>query len=181
MRIRVLAIINDTLFGRTLAEKLARLNMAVLAVDDEQQALEILSGQEMDVVLLDIRPSQRKNAMAILSSIKKIRPGAEIILIAGAEDIALSMAGMRNGAADDITVPFDIDRLADKIRSASQRSLAKTGKRQKRSFLKIFEDAMMAATFAQAGEFESARKIDSGEFKTNKTEKKKDENEEIPG
>jgi len=46
------------------------------------------------------------------------------------------MQGMREGASDDITVPFDIDTLIEKVRDAIARKKTRSKTRSKHSILK---------------------------------------------
>jgi DNA-binding NtrC family response regulator len=66
---------------------------------------------------------------------------------------------MQQGASDDIIVHFDVDQLRKKINSALKRRRAQLKASRKGTLLNTFQDAMVAATFAQAGEFETAQEI----------------------
>jgi DNA-binding NtrC family response regulator len=124
----------------------------------KHEALEVCSNQDVDLALLDIR-KQGEDAMQILTSLKKNQPETEVILLSNQENIALAMEGMQQGATDDIIVPFDVESFLNKIKSALKRRKARIRTRCKSTLLNTFEDAMVAATFAQAGEFETAKKI----------------------
>ena len=104
--------------------------MSVLTADIRHRVLEIPSGTHADIVLLDAR-YKGKGTMQALSSVKREQPDAEIILISSPDNIALSMQGMREGASDDITVPFDIEDLIEKVREALARKKALSKKRGK--------------------------------------------------
>ena len=109
--------------------------MSVLTAEIGNGVLEIPSGTHVDVVFLDAR-YRGKGTMQALSSIKREQPDAEIILISNPDNIALSMQGMREGASDDITVPFDIDTLIEKVREALARKKTGLKTRDKHSILK---------------------------------------------
>ena len=70
-----------------------------------------------------------------------------------------SMAGMRAGATDELTVPCDMDILQRKVAEACVRSRMRSAVSNTRSLLKVFEQTMSAAAFAEAGEFETAEQI----------------------
>jgi len=155
MNPNVLVINQDMSFLAILADTLKRCQMAVFIAEDEGGVETVLAGQPVDVVLLDVR-HEGPSAMQTLTEIKRTQPEAEIILLSNAASISWSMEGMRHGAFDDITVPFDVDTLIKKIRVAWKQKSAKAKGKKKRSISQIFSDVMMAATFAQAGEFDSA-------------------------
>ena len=86
-----------------------------------------------------------------------------MILLSDSRNITFAMEGMRRGASDDITVPFDINLFRKKIKSALRRRKAHLAASRKRTLLNVFEDTMMPATFAEAGEFETAQNIYKGD------------------
>jgi len=107
---------------------------------------------EVEIVLLDIRQGAEQ-ALSSLAFIRARQPETEVILINRPDNIGPSIAGMQAGAADELIVPFDTGSLKGKIAEADRR---RKKSRDKRSFLRRFGDAMAAATFAQAGEFDTA-------------------------
>ncbi len=158
MNPKILMVVQDAFFMDALADKLRKQKMSVLTKKSGQGVSDILRSRNIDVVLLDVR-FRKEEAMQDLDSVKRLQPEAEVILLSSTDNIAFSMEGMRRGASDDITVPFDVDTLIGKIREACRRKREKTRCKRRRSIFSIFEDAMVAATFAQAGEFESAKEI----------------------
>jgi len=135
MRPRILIVLQDSFFLETLADKLRQRKMSVLTADIGHGVLEIPSGTHADIVLLDAR-YKGKGTMRTLSSVKREQPDAEIILISSPDNIALSMQGMREGASDDITVPFDVEDLIEKVREALARKKTRSKTRGKHSILK---------------------------------------------
>jgi DNA-binding NtrC family response regulator len=154
----VLLVVEDSFFLQNLSASLKRLKASVFTAESKHEALEVLSNQDVDLALLDIR-KQGDAAMQILTSLKKNQPQTEVILLSDQENIALAMEGMQQGATDDIIVPFDIETFLRIIKAALKRKKARMRASRKSTLLNIFEDTMVAATYAQAGEFESAREI----------------------
>ncbi|HCC54152.1 MAG TPA: hypothetical protein DEQ20_04390 [Desulfobulbaceae bacterium] len=112
-----------------------------------------------EIVLLDIRQASSEEPHPLLA-IRERMPTAEIILINRPDNIPLSIAGMQAGAADELIAPFDTDTLKNTISAALRRRKKRHGKK---SLLQRFGDAMAAATFAQAGEFDTALSLLDGE------------------
>ena len=160
----VLLVVEDSSFLENLSGSLKRLRASVVTAGSKHEALEVCSNREVDLALLDIR-QQGNDAMQILARLKKNQPETEVILLSDPKNIAFAMEGMRQGASDDITVPFDINSFRKKIQSALRRRKAHLVASRKRSLLNVFEDTMMAATFAEAGEFETAQDIYKGDDK----------------
>lgn len=114
-----------------------------------------------DVVLVDIR-DQTTEELRMLSAIQQEMPFAELLLINSNDNIKASMAGRRAGASDELVVPFDTGTIRQQIIAACGRSRNRQKMKKHRSMLTVFGDAMSAATFAQAGEFETALDILNG-------------------
>ena len=160
----VLLVVEDSSFLQNLSGSLKHLNTSVLTAGSKHEALEVCSNQDVDLALLDIR-QKGSDAMQVLARLKKNQPETEVILLSDAKNIALAMEGMRQGAADDISVPFDIDSFIKKIKSALRRKKARAHASRKKTLLNVFSDTMMAATFAEAGEFETAQDMYEGNGK----------------
>jgi DNA-binding NtrC family response regulator len=158
----VLLVVEDSSFLENLSGSLKRLKASVVKAGSKNEALEVCSNHEVDLALLDIR-QQGNDAMQILARLKKNQPETEVILLSDSKNIAFAMEGMRQGASDDITVPFDIDSFIKTIKSALRRRKAHLKAHRKRTLMNVFEDTMMAATFAEAGEFDTAQKIYRGD------------------
>jgi DNA-binding NtrC family response regulator len=123
---RVLIVVRETLSLETVANRLRQRDMSVFTVGSEQQVIQFLSRQDVDVVLLDMRyPEEGEFALQSLGHVKGLRPCAEVIVLSRSENIALSMEGMRQGASDDITVPFDFETLVARIEEARARKDAR--------------------------------------------------------
>lgn len=110
------------------------------------------------VALLDIREDIGA-ALRWLQAAKTRQPGLEVLLINQPEHIESSMAGMHAGASDELTVPLDLSELRRKIMAAFLRWEKKSRRKRRTSLARIFEDAMTAVTFAQAGDFDAAREV----------------------
>jgi DNA-binding NtrC family response regulator len=162
MNSTVLLVVEDPFFLQNLSESLKPLKALVVTAGNKHEALEVCANHEVDLALLDIR-QQGNDAMQVLARLKKNQPETEVILLSDPENVALAMEGMRQGASDEITFPFDIDSFKKTIKSALRRIKVHRKVCRERTLLNVFEDTMMAATFAEAGEFETAQDIYKGD------------------
>lgn len=158
MNSTVLLVVDDSSFSQSLSGSLKRLKASVLTAANKREALEVCSSRDVDLALLDIR-QKGKDAMQVLARLKKNQPETEVILLSDPGNIGLAMEGMRQGASEDITVPFDIDTFRKTVKNALRRRNAHIKAGRKRSLLDVFADTMMAATFAEAGEFDTAQNM----------------------
>lgn len=110
---------------------------------------------EADVVLLDIR-DLADDAFGQVYGTRQQYQGTEVVLINKPDNVVASIAGMKAGAVDEVIVPFDTDALKTIICEVCKRTQAARAKKDKKPLLTRFSEAMMAATFAQAGDFNGA-------------------------
>jgi len=87
-----------------------------LAVATGEYALEKLSGNNIDVMLLDLR-LPGISGMDVLRDVKMACPDTPVVVITGAGDVQTAVEAMKLGAADYITKPFDIGRVERSIES----------------------------------------------------------------
>jgi len=116
----------------------------------------ILKRKDIDVVLLDFNGLKREG-LALLEMIKKMRPAVQVIIINSAEQLSLSIEGMKLGAFDDLFIPFNLNVLIARIKDAFEQK--KKAEIKKPSFFQRCQDLMVAASFAEAGEDDMAREI----------------------
>jgi DNA-binding NtrC family response regulator len=153
MQATALIVSSDAGFAETMMSRLQGWGLAVALSGDSSPP----PGTE--IVLLDLRQASNEEAHPLLAIKEKI-PEAEVILINRPDNIPLSIAGMQAGATDELIAPFDTDTLKNAISEALRRRKKRQGNK---SLLQRFGDAMAAATFAQAGEFDTALSLLDGE------------------
>ncbi|MFA7348079.1 MAG: hypothetical protein WCZ86_09990 [Desulfurivibrionaceae bacterium] len=148
MQATALIVSGDASFAETMQGLLQGWGMTV-ALSGESACL---PGLGTEIVLLDIRQASNEGLHPLLA-IREKMPEAEVILINRPDNIPLSIAGMQAGATDELIAPFDTNSLKNSISAALGRRKKRQGKK---SLFRRFGDAMAAATFAQAGEFDTA-------------------------
>lgn len=154
---KVLVVESNDLFRATIAQHLERGKCRVYQAAIQAAAEEILNKKDCDVVLIGLSGFGREG-LKLLEAVKTIRPLTEVILIAGHEPISLSIEGMKLGAFDDVRVPLDIESLLHKVNKACSRK-RENSKANRRSLGQRLQDILVAASFAEAGEFDVAEKM----------------------
>lgn len=150
MQATALIVSGDESFAETMQARLQSWGLMVSLSEGAPSRLTL--GVEAAIILLDIR-QVGSEALTFLLTIKEKMPAAEVILINRADNIPLSIAGMQAGATDELIAPFDTSTLQNTISAALRR---RKKHQRKKSLLQRFGEAMAAATFAQAGEFDTA-------------------------
>lgn len=145
----------DSSFGEVLSGKLTGWGLSVIHQDEYlYQTPAAFSEGNVDVLLLDIR-QQGDKALSWLAALKNMLADLEVLIINKPGEINAAMEGMRIGASDELTAPFDTETLKTKVLDAVRRREKKM-KAKKGGFMRMLQDSMAAATFAQAGEYETA-------------------------
>lgn len=156
MTISLLVVEEDDQFRSSLSAWLRRRGYAVLEADGQEQALGILDGEAVDVLLLGCHTGEGQEWI-LLDQTKQMPVPPPVILLVPTGLVHLSIEGMKRGAFDDLFVPFDGKTLEERIQEAFKAKEAL--RKRRRSLRQRWEHSMIAATFAEAGLPDVARNI----------------------
>jgi DNA-binding response OmpR family regulator len=140
---KVLLVDDEEEFVKALAERLKMRDLRSDTVLDGEEALSYVEGQEPDVMVLDLK-MPGIDGMEVLRQVRKAYPNIQVIILTGHGSEKHEEEAKRLGAFDYLEKPVNLDVLVKKMKAAYRRKM---------------EDTMVAATFAEAGDFESAKKI----------------------
>jgi DNA-binding response OmpR family regulator len=147
---KVLLVDDEEEFVKALAERLKMRDLGSDTVYDGDQALSFVENQEPDVMVLDLK-MPGIDGMEVLRRVKKAYPKIEVIILTGHGTEKDEEEARRIGAFDYMEKPVDINKLVKKMKEAYKRKM---------------EDTMVAATFAEAGDFRTAQEVmDEGKDK----------------
>lgn len=93
-----------------LAKALSGPQVEVLAAEDGMEALSLLQGRAVDVVLTDIR-MPRMDGMQLLQEIRRRSPSTEVIILTAHGTIEMAVEAMQRGAFHYLTKPVNLDEL----------------------------------------------------------------------
>lgn len=155
MPARVRIVSPDGAFADTLGERLHGWGLSVAIEGDFRRIT--AAEEQVDLILLDVRRGE-DGLLGWLAALKQALPALEVVLLALPGQVAFSIAAMRAGASSELFAPFDLTALRAVV-SVALRRRSKRLDRTRPSLLARFQRAMDAATFAQAGEFETAREM----------------------
>ena len=92
----------------------------VLTLERPDDILKTMAQQPVDIVLLDMNFSLGVNSgqegIFWLRAIRKQHPQTPVVLLTAYADVSLAVKGLKNGAADFITKPWDNDELLRKLK-----------------------------------------------------------------
>ncbi|MDE7420620.1 MAG: response regulator [Muribaculaceae bacterium] len=94
----------------------------IITLTSPESVLVTLGQEEVDVILLDMNFSPGVNSghdgLFWLSAMRKKHPDIPIVLVTAYADVRLAVKGLKNGAADFVTKPWDNDDLIRVLKDA---------------------------------------------------------------
>ncbi len=142
-KFKLLLVDDEEEFVRALAERLRMRDLESDTVFDGDQALSFVDEKEPDVMVLDLK-MPGIDGIEVLRRVRKTYPNLQVIILTGHGTEKDEERARRLGAFDYMQKPVDIDDLVGRVRKAYKSKL---------------DNLAVAATFAEAGDFNTARKI----------------------
>jgi DNA-binding NtrC family response regulator len=168
MGVTILIIEGDNLLQQHLARHFNIQNWLLFNAMQLKDIKRMFKKHAIDVVLLSLN-DLKKEGLVLIKKIKRMRPLVQIITVNNADQISLSIEGMKLGAFDDFLMPLDLDSLILRIRDAYQAK--KDAEIIKPSLLRRCQNLMVAASFAEVGEVETAKEMLAEEPNSKETKK----------
>lgn len=92
----------------------------VLTTTQPENVLKLMAQQPVDIILLDMNFTLGVNTgsegLFWLRTIRKHHPQTPVVLLTAYADVNLAVKGLKNGAADFVTKPWDNDELLHKLK-----------------------------------------------------------------
>jgi DNA-binding NtrC family response regulator len=118
--IQVLIVDDEEIFVQALTKVLRTKGIRASGVYNGPSAVEAVSAEEFDVIILDMR-MPGMDGLATLQAIRKKDSLTPVILLTGHEDIERVRMALKNGVVEFLLKPCDIDYLVAAIENASER------------------------------------------------------------
>jgi DNA-binding response OmpR family regulator len=145
-KIKLLLVDDETEFLDTLVDRLDLRDLKTDVAYNGKEALSAVEEEEPDVIVLDVKMPEM-DGIEVLRRIKKAYPHVEVIILTGHGNEQDEQRARELGAFDYLKKPADLETLMGRIRGAFKQRMNK------------LEELSMAVTFAEAGEFDTARQI----------------------
>uniref|UniRef100_UPI003B3B4CC7 sigma-54-dependent transcriptional regulator n=1 Tax=Siphonobacter sp. TaxID=1869184 RepID=UPI003B3B4CC7 len=117
----MILIVDDDLAIRTsLALLLKKEGFRVMGASSPVETFDVLRQHTLELILLDLNFSietSGREGMHLLDQIREAYPAIPVILITGWGSIDLAVQGMKKGARDFITKPWQNDHLVQSVRT----------------------------------------------------------------
>jgi len=121
--IHVLLTDDEELYVEYLAKVLRRRGMKVHTAPDGSRALSLLSQEEYDVIVLDLR-MPGMDGLATLEAIRERDALTPVILLTGQMDLDRVTLALKAGAAEVLLKPCPVETLVSAIENANERKAA---------------------------------------------------------
>ena len=145
-----------------IVEALEKYCEKAIAVYSAKDALEIVSAQQVDIVITDLKLGGDIDGLAILAQAKRHNDNTVVILITAYGTIDTCKEAMKRGAYDYLVKPIDIDQLRSLVAQAARKvAVAHSRESQKsREDKEAFQfDGIRGGNPTMAGIFEVLRRV----------------------
>jgi two-component system OmpR family response regulator/two-component system response regulator QseB len=119
---RILLVEDDHLLANTMLDMLRDDQNTVDWLDDGPQALNALSHEYFDLVIMDLT-LPRMDGLDVLKSIRRQGVQTPIIILSARADLDDKLQGLDQGADDYLTKPFAMAELKARIRVVTRRGM----------------------------------------------------------
>ena len=117
---RLLLIEDEKLLCDSIAKRLRRIGYSVDVCYDGAQALDFLSVEPYDLVLLDLNLPQM-DGMTVLRTFRKADWETPVLILSARSEISDKVDGLDAGANDYLSKPFHLEELEARVRSLVRR------------------------------------------------------------
>lgn len=111
---RILIVDDDLSLCHFLTKALSQKGYQVITCHSGREALDVVRGQETDLILLDNKLPDR-NGLEILKEIKRDHPKVSVIIMTAFGTTGTAIEAMRFGAFDYILKPFELDEISELV------------------------------------------------------------------
>jgi len=118
---KILVIDDERSIRNTLKDILQYENYEVDLAENGSQGLDLISKNEYDIVLCDIK-MPGMDGIEVLEKIQSTSPDTPVVMISGHGNIDTAVESIKKGAYDYIEKPLDLNRLLITIRNALDKS-----------------------------------------------------------
>ncbi|HEX3559233.1 MAG TPA: sigma-54 dependent transcriptional regulator [Pyrinomonadaceae bacterium] len=119
-KIRVMVVDDDAVLRKLLSDQIARMGFDSAPAASGEEALDSLSKNDFDVVLLDIR-MPGLSGLDALREIRKLEDAPEVIMLTADTSLGTGLEAMRLGAYDYLTKPATLDEIEAVVRKADEK------------------------------------------------------------
>jgi len=118
--IRILLVDDEQGFVDVLAKRLSRRKFDTSVAYNGSEAVQLLRRKDFDIAVLDLK-MEGMDGLEVLKIFKVMAPELPVIILTGHGCFSSAEEGIKIGAADYISKPYDFEQLVEKVRSIVRR------------------------------------------------------------
>lgn len=118
--LRVFLVDDERLFVESLTKVLRKREMAITSAYSGAEAIDILSNETFDVIVLDIK-MPGMDGVTVLKTIREKGITTPVIILSGHMDIGRVTEVLKIGATELLLKPCDVETLVSTIENAHER------------------------------------------------------------
>ena len=118
--IRILVVDDEASQRELVSGYLKKQGYQVVAAAGGQEALEIFRREPVELILTDQRMPDL-SGLDLLKAVRSLNPETQVIIMTAYGNVETAVAAMRDGAADYLTKPLNLDELRQKIQRIAER------------------------------------------------------------
>lgn len=119
--VRILVVDDEAVLAELLGAALRHQGWQTRTASNGWEALDLVEEYDPDLVVLDIQ-MPGLDGMETLDRLRKKRPRLPVLFLTARDALADRVAGLRAGADDYVTKPFDLDEVAARIDALLRRA-----------------------------------------------------------
>jgi len=135
---KVLLVDDEEDFLEAMAERMRARDMEVTTASSAGEAFKKMESETFDAIVLDFQMPEM-DGMEALKSIKAKRPESQIILLTGFATVEKGVQAMKEGAADFMEKPADLEVLSQKIKEAKAEKMVIVEKQATKKVIDIIK------------------------------------------
>ena len=116
----ILVVEDEKVLCETIVRSLRRLDYSVDSCYDGNEAIELLSIESYDLVLLDLN-LPGTDGMTVLRKLRQTDRDTKVLILSARSEVADKVDGLDSGANDYLSKPFHLEELEARIRSLTRR------------------------------------------------------------
>ena len=140
--VRVLLVDDEPDYRETIGKRLRARGFQVSEASNGREALEALSREQADVVVMDVKMPVM-DGLEALPEIKEAFPRVEVILLTGHASPEDGVTGIKAGAFDYLCKPVKLEHLMSKVRQARDKLLWEEERARQAEFRERMEQQMI--------------------------------------
>ncbi len=135
---KVLLVDDEEDFLEAMAERMRARDMEVTTASSAGEACKKMESETFYAIVLDFQMPEM-DGMEALKSIKAKRPESQIILLTGFATVEKGVQAMKEGAADFMEKPADLEVLSQKIKEAKAEKMVIVEKQATKKVIDIIK------------------------------------------